>query len=137
MSGWKGFDQFQWVGEFLSYHGPNPATEQEGFAISIYKWRHVAEGARELTGEDGIELFDGNTETCGLCLLYVSEDCLSCPIWEKTGLPMCGKTPYAGWVGVRRKMRYGAQYEAAQAELMFLEDLWLELYGTEFPKEEA
>jgi hypothetical protein len=129
----KQFDQFQWIGEFLSYHGPNPLTEQEGFAISIYKWRLVVEAAGELAGEDA-ELFDGNLDTCGLCMLYVLEDCIDCPIQGKTNHSMCGGTPYADWVHIRRKLQYSAQHEAAQAELKFLEDLWMELYGSEFPR---
>lgn len=54
---------------------------------SIKKWKKVADGALEEQG----------WTNCPLCLLFYNEDCMGCPVQERTNRTACNSTPYVEW----------------------------------------
>lgn len=57
-----------------------PKNLKEAFEKSIEKWELIAGG--------GIS-FSSCTDSCGLCNLYRSEDCVNCPIFKETKRAGC------------------------------------------------
>ena len=56
---------------------------------SIEKWEGIANG----TGVD-----DG-TRNCALCAEFFNNlRCYGCPVYKKTGIDGCDKTPYEEWI---------------------------------------
>ena len=85
---------------------------------SIEKWEDIVAG----TGHD-----DG-AENCPLCQLFIRNECVGCPVFEKTRMRECQGTPYQRWVrylGFAPTWTAGTlrQKAAAKAELKFLKSL--------------
>jgi hypothetical protein len=69
-------------------------------------------------------LLDTNgTTTCSLCKLYYKNDCLGCPVAEKTGKDFCKLTPYVDYDRALEGEDAVALREAAHAEVEFLASL--------------
>ena len=68
--------------------------------------------------------------SCALCVRFISQGCIGCPVFKTTGEVACRETPYDAAHGAleRWRIRQTAQAErkfrqAAQAELDFLRSL--------------
>ena len=111
---------FAYLRFILTYYGRKPKTEEEAFKGSIKKWRKIV----RILEEDDIDLADGGTNTCGLCLFFTDEcgytGCSSCPISKHTGLDSCRNTPYT------QEWETYNELGAAKSELAFLERLYKE-----------
>ena len=81
--------------------------------VSIEKWKDIVAG----TGKD---LGRWN---CALCNRFYADDCLFCPVRQRTDKPCCHGTPYEDW-GQRKSMLYHSLI-AAYRELDFLKSLKL------------
>jgi hypothetical protein len=107
--------------------------ERELAAIkgSVEKW----EGIVNLRG------IDHGEEDCPLCIEFREESsCDGCPIKIKTGTSLCFETPYEEWrntsdrlkteklhiVGFNSQVMGPKSLQAAQKELQFLKDLYIE-----------
>lgn len=55
--------------------------------LSILKWY-------EIFYNQG---FDDGSENCALCEEFINNDCIKCPVYEKTDRGGCGGTPYSDW----------------------------------------
>jgi hypothetical protein len=100
------------------------AETREALEGSIKKWRNIVAG----TG------VDEGTDNCPLCELfydpvsYAEQECLGCPVFEKTGHQYCYKTPYENFDlasthcinDISNKDRREELTKQAQAELDFL-----------------
>lgn len=75
-----------------------PRTTAEAFDLSIQKYQVLVELLNS-----GQDIWDGASETCGLCMKFFDEDeaesdgdgCGKCPIYLETGRPECRGTPWA------------------------------------------
>ena len=80
---------------------------------SIKHWEEVAEDPEnEATSE----------YECALCELFFfkSDECVGCPIYEKTGHINCVETPFLAFIENRTR-------ENALAEVVFLKNLYIEM----------
>jgi hypothetical protein len=94
--------------------------------LSIAHWERLTQGKRE--GEEG-----PCAEDCDLCLRYQNPDgdissanaCKGCPVFEHTGAPLCGGTPFRK--AYSAFLRFGPDSDifkrAAARELAFLRGL--------------
>lgn len=97
----------------------------EALKKSIEKWKGVVDGTYT----------DIGNKDCPLCSLYIDNECLKCPIREKTKSSYCERTPYVRWAlltsserGLGRNVRNFPRAKIhAEAELKFLKDLLAEL----------
>ena len=85
---------------------------------SIRKWRGIVAG----------RVVDQGCENCPLCQLFFlkNDNCGGCPVFNKTGLDLCGGTPYGTWSGTGDTYKTATTPELkrlAQAELDFLKSL--------------
>jgi len=99
----------------------NKAT-REALEGSIRKWRAIVKG----TG------VDGGSDNCPLCQMFISRECLGCPVAEVTHRIDCDGSPYMAAARLMEKVdpdqvpfhpRRAVTKEAkelAQAELDFL-----------------
>ena len=51
---------------------------------SINKWNKIVQGLEA----------DKGPENCALCNEFLAKDCVGCPVFERTGEPLCNGTPY-------------------------------------------
>lgn len=116
----------------LVYSGRDmPKVEKEALLLSIEKWQTICDyyenGGKKV-------VYDGGVNTCSLCAIYLlpskdGEDCVGCPVYNKTGEPYCRQTPYAYYYGTTAGTKDVAlAHKYAKAELKFLQDLFKELY---------
>ena len=88
---------------------------------SIRKWEKIVAG----TG------VDKGWANCPLCKLFIEDNCIECPVMEKSGQPFCKNTPHEKWVELfdyyeRRKDGRAdttARKTAARKEFAFLKRL--------------
>ena len=98
----------------------HPESVEEAIELSIQKWRSIV----YLT-ERGFKIrADGGPSTCGLCVLFHSQErpCYGCPIRERTRIDGCQGTSHEYWeiaVGIH----YESGLEEAKGEIRFLESL--------------
>lgn len=85
----------------LVYHGPQPTSMEEAFAISIEKQECMIWANKAFPKALGI--LCGEIDTCGLCMYYMLRededgfdrmDCTFCPVFSVTGLGGCEGTPW-------------------------------------------
>jgi len=62
--------------------------KQSAIIDSIDKWIDIVNNRK----------IDFGTEDCALCLAYISNKCIHCPVKLKTGYSGCHKTPYKKWL---------------------------------------
>lgn len=116
-----------YLGDYvLCLDGDVPTNQEEALKLSIEKWEFIV----NWVDTNKLYLYDGNTDTCALCSLYLRmpDACIGCPVMESTGRRFCYGTPY---------VQYGSAYdkstrkalEAATQELKFLKSLMEERYG--------
>lgn len=74
---------------------------------SIAKWQAIVDG----TGEDL------GCDNCPLCQLFWDNECVNCPVYEKTGEWRCDGSPY---INYDEDLDDEAKKRSAQAELDFL-----------------
>lgn len=70
-----------------------------------------------------LRLGDIYSTECAFCAIYLSNNCIGCPISEKTGFLLCGDTP---WSSIAVAMTDGNQDElitAVEEMCKFLDDL--------------
>ena len=62
----------------------------EALKKSIEKWEKIV-------AEKGKDL---GSDNCALCGLFATKDrkCVGCPVYMKTGEPLCRETPYIDWL---------------------------------------
>lgn len=92
---------------------------------SIKKWEKIVNG----TG------IDKGTDNCPLCkLFYFKKNCVGCPVFNKTKIKDCLRTPYSQWLQhqwIHKKITDPNKHKIfdskskhiAQAELQFLKSL--------------
>jgi hypothetical protein len=83
---------------------------------SIRKWEKIVLG----TGRDEGAL------NCPLCRLFIEDDCIGCPVFERTSKPACGDSPYGDWEYLTPRTDVAQdplQREAAFQMLQFLREL--------------
>jgi hypothetical protein len=77
---------------------------------SIENWKGVSEGKER--------------KDCALCEEFPDQNCMGCPVKEKTGHPSCEGTPfYAVRISVGTTALYDWQRVAARREYLFLKSL--------------
>ena len=101
---------------------------------SIKKWQMIV---RYFEDNQQAPIQTGGPQTCNLCHLYFMEDCLVCPVSEKTGWEQCDNTPYEEYerlqnyeifVGENQpKKTVNKMHSQAKKELAFLESLLKEM----------
>jgi len=62
----------------------------EALKKSIEKWEKI------VNGKEG----DLGSLNCALCGVFITKDkrCVGCPVYMKTGEPLCRETPYIDWL---------------------------------------
>ena len=88
---------------------------RKALEASIKHWERNVTGKTSTIG----------SKNCALCRLFITKDCVGCPVRNRTGKPFCDGSPYP----IANKM--GNQYgydslrfrQAALRELRFLESL--------------
>ena len=98
---------------YMKYRGPEPTSLQGAFEISLVKWRLLGYHKAWEKCIDGADL------TCGLCMMFFSDHCKSCPIYNKTLTTGCGLTPYIEY-------HNSGDVEHAKKEYEFLVSLYKE-----------
>ena len=101
---------------YMQYRGPEPTSLQEAFEISLVKWRLLGYHGAWEGCTDGADL------TCGLCMMFFSDSCKNCPIYNKTFTTGCGLTPYTRYY-------LSKDAEDARGEYEFLVSLYKEWKG--------
>jgi hypothetical protein len=98
------------------------AETLDALKSSIAHWRRMRDDRKceEGPGATG----------CALCALFLTEvnKCLGCPVYERTGLPLCRGTPYKEarafwWDRLWNGRTWDAWQRAATKEIRFLESL--------------
>jgi hypothetical protein len=111
----------------------------ESLTKSIEKWDNIV-------NQCGADL---GSKNCQCCIDYFADfdvdgtmTCIGCPIYEKTGKPMCENTPYTHWVEQHGNAftlhlfgtvaRSELEISAAKSELIFLTELLKELKDEQY-----
>jgi hypothetical protein len=106
---------FRIIDSTLEYFGPEPRTAIEAIELSIEKWEFIAENG---------PVQCGGTSTCGLCMLFIDDECKDCPV-TKRGKSYCRNTPYQRYELEMERTRpdQDEAIRAAEEEIEFLESL--------------
>lgn len=83
---------------------------------SINKWIKIVRGT-------GVDYGEAN---CPLCKMFntFGNDCVGCPVFQKTKKPYCMGTPFAGWVRLNvDRVENERHAKWARKELAFLQSL--------------
>lgn len=100
----------------LIYKGDVPETKKDALDVSISKWEHIIKRFHDM----GSFLDEGAMSTCGLCMLYIDDNCKDCPVAKKSMAQFCENSPYIDWCESHSLID-------AEAELEFLLELKKEL----------
>jgi hypothetical protein len=124
----------------------NKSKNQKPLRAAIHKYRRMVKLFEDNIGQPieylhngvyiiGIASFGIGIDACPLCqLFYYGDDkvlCAECCISDDTGAALCAKTPYYTYekhVADSPKIT-SASVRATKAELDYLEDLYVRLYG--------
>lgn len=121
---------------FISFVGEKPTNDIEAKALALEAWNlKLTYAQREIVIQP--VLFDNDTSICGFCMLYFDRQkatCnVGCPIYLRTGRPLCENTPYAEYTSVRfdlshddQDFTFGDFAAIIQEEITFLESLDVE-----------
>jgi hypothetical protein len=106
------------------------ALEITALEESIEKWRQVERG----------EMPDMGKENCSLCMEFVKDSCIRCPVNRYTGASYCTNTPYRVWMLqvcatanlYERVADTPERVQAARAEKRFLQEVlrWVKYRST-------
>ena len=91
--------------------------------VSLKKWCYIVQLVKGLDPDfwDKHELWDGSSNTCGLCLKYAHDSCYGCPISNATGEPSCQLTAWKRFNWAESKE---AALSAAISMYMFIMELF-------------
>ena len=74
-------------------------TEMGAVQVAIHKWQVIIMCYYSIDNVGFI--FDGSHHTCGLCKLYLEDDCVNCPVGEHDiDSDHCQDTPYADYASL-------------------------------------
>lgn len=72
----------------------NPKTKLQAVEASIAKHETIVKWIEKQPPKSKVTLDGGNDKSCGLCKLYIDDDCVDCPIYAVSGQRQCHGTPY-------------------------------------------
>lgn len=119
----------------LVYTGPKPVDDTEGALISIAKWETM-----ERLFDDGQDVNQNGSDTCGFCMLYFHHFCEGCPVMRYSGYSMCVGTPFIDFIAASQAFNfitasraYGPKHlvDLAQREVIFLKAVKREIVDKE------
>ena len=107
------------------------SVDKDGYVVAIGRWPKSRLGALKesikkwewLAKHRGSPLPYTDAETCALCNIYISGDkdnCMGCPVMERTGTKSCVGTPYCDY---SLALDHKEAKLAARAEVKFLKSL--------------
>jgi hypothetical protein len=107
-----------------------PDTLEETFEIAFRKWVFLRNYYTEKRSEALVR--DSGPTTCGLCMLFIENDCAGCPI-AAAGHKRCSETPYENYVtATNHDADFNRIAEICDNEIKFLKDI-LNIYLKEAP----
>lgn len=77
----------------------------EALKGSIRKWEKIVAGTE---GDEG-------THNCPLCQEFYRQECVGCPVYERTGHAACDGSPYQDWAS--EKWTWGIKAETPEDKL--------------------
>ena len=97
-----------------------PTSKIAALRESIRKWKWLA-GYLEKNPDKPIP--GTGAQTCALCAIFISDDCIDCPVRERTKRAFCDRTPYDRYCNARERGNHPIAEKHAQKEVEFLESL--------------
>lgn len=64
-----------------------------------------------------------STGTCSLCKIFIMDDCIECPVFQRTKRGYCEHTPYRKYSAAREEGNYVKACKYVREEVKFLESL--------------
>ena len=101
-------------------YGKFPISKIDVLRESIRKWKWLVKYLKE--NPDKPIPRSGNT-TCALCEIFVGDACIDCPVYRRTKMESCKRTPYDKYCNAGRKNNHPLAEKYAQKEVEFLESL--------------